>query len=106
MRVRKEHYDHNEKKLFIQTIEDVEPILEENAIHRAAGNNGFSKERTFRKIASIPLILVEKWMREDGVNVFKLRGEEGEKYIRRKLAENPKLMTVNALKTDRKHIIR
>lgn len=48
---------------------DVEPILEHNkALH--ALNDGYSPSREWRRAASIPLAVVEKWKNELGVDLF------------------------------------
>ena len=52
----------------IHRIEDVSPILEENA-RLYTLNDGYSPRRELRRVASIPKIVVEQWMQE-GVNIF------------------------------------
>jgi hypothetical protein len=48
---------------------DVEPILEHNkALH--SFNDGYSPSREWRRAASIPLVIVEKWRNEHGIDVF------------------------------------
>lgn len=49
--------------------QDVEPILKMNEILRNEGK-GYSPSREWRRVASIPLIFVEKWLREEGIDVF------------------------------------
>lgn len=48
---------------------DVAPILEHNKA-LATMNDGYSPGREWRRAASIPLIVVEKWKNELGVDVF------------------------------------
>jgi len=106
--VRKEHYyDSSSKMHHERTTHDVEHILEENADHRSHGNNGFSKERTFRKIGSIPMLLLNEAFKE-GINPLD-GSPEAEKWVRKLMAENPKFMTVDAIdsgKTKRGIIIK
>jgi len=65
-------YDHNEEKVILQNVQDVEPLLELNKKEI----NGDSMYGTgdnvagMRKVASIPLVIIEKWKRELGVDVF------------------------------------
>ena len=82
----------------------MESVLEENAVHRSAGNNGFSRERTFRKIGSIPMIMLDDAFRQ-GINPMD-GSPEGQKWVMKLLADNPKLRTVDYLKTQRKHILK
>lgn len=44
------------------------PILEENKRLQTM-NDGYSPSRDIRRVASIPKIVVEQWMKE-GVNIF------------------------------------
>lgn len=59
-------------QLVIKRVQDTTPYLEENKRAR----NAFSdwkpsrSKGSLRKVAEIPNIVVEKWMRELGVNVF------------------------------------
>ncbi len=60
-------------EVFDHHVQDVEPILLNNKrLNRDAeeGNGGYSDTREWRRIASIPLILVEKWLREEGINAM------------------------------------
>lgn len=49
--------------------EDVEPLLEANKALFNSGD-GYSPSREWRRAASIPMALIEKWLNEMGVNVF------------------------------------
>lgn len=91
------HVDRVDGKMYIKRFEDIEPVLEENAYARNhQGNNGYGKSRLWRKIGSIPCIVVEKILREKGINI--LDGTpESDKYVREFLQKNPKFMTVNKL---------
>ena len=65
-------YDHNEDKVILQNVQDVEPLLELNKKEM----NGDSMYGTgdnvagMRKVASIPLVVIEKWKRELGVDIM------------------------------------
>lgn len=48
---------------------DVEPILEHNKALYTSGD-GYSPSREWRRAASIPMAIVEKWRVEKGVDVF------------------------------------
>ena len=64
-------------------MQDVEPILERNAWLRAESQ----KSDWGRHIASIPNVILVRWMNEDGVNVLGMSSEEWGSYIRRKLGD-------------------
>ena len=78
------HYDHSSDKTIIQTSQDVEPILEANKVAQTI-NDGYSPSRDLKRIASIPLVVVQKWMEEDGVNFLSLGKQDKAKYLRKKL---------------------
>lgn len=83
-------------KMYIRKSEDVEALLEENADARNQGNNGYGRSRLWRKIGSIPCIVVEKILREHGVNILD-GSPEADRYIREFLQKNNKFMTVDRL---------
>lgn len=53
----------------VVSLQDAEPILEANK-SAATHNDGYSKSRELRRAASIPLILVLKWLNEEGWFAF------------------------------------
>lgn len=55
-------------KITIRKTQDVEPILEHNKKLFTEGD-GYSPSRELRRAASIPLVIVEQWMRE-GIDIF------------------------------------
>lgn len=83
---------------------NVEHVIENNLVHKNAGNNGFSKERTFRKIGSIPMHLLNEAFKK-GINPLD-GSPEGQKWIKDYLRDNPKFMTVDAINSNRKHIVK
>lgn len=70
------------------------PVLEENYVSRMNANNGFSKERLFRKFASIPIVA---WIKaaQEGYNL------DDESDLKRFLSENPDYLTVAKINTNR-----
>lgn len=63
------HWDESGERYIIERHQDVEPILQENREKRLA-DDGYTKDRTMKRIAQIPLIIVEKWIKEDGFNAM------------------------------------
>ena len=71
---------------------DIEPILRANHLSKKDSQNGFSKDRSYRKVASIPfetwidltrripeILLGDKELREKSLNKW-LRTEEGKMF--------------------------
>lgn len=68
-------------RITFERVQDCEPILQRNKELRALPQ----RADWGRHIASIPNVIIEKWMREDGVNILGLSAEEWGRFIRRKL---------------------
>lgn len=66
------------------------PILERNFVDKMNLNNGYSKGKMFRKIASIPIVAMLK-AAQDGYNL------DDPKDLHKFLNENPDYMTVEKL---------
>ena len=66
--------------LTVHRGEDVEPILEANKALFNSGD-GYSPSREWRRAASIPLAIVEKWKNELGVDVFNPDHKDGVKRL-------------------------
>jgi hypothetical protein len=69
--------------LTLEHVQDVEAILECNKALKSVPQ----RSDWGRHIATIPNVILVKWMNEDGVNVLGLTGEEWGEFIRRKLAD-------------------
>lgn len=64
-------YDHETKQTTIQTVQDVEPYLERNK--RLMSSEDYGKggiKSGWWHVASIPNSVIEKWLIEDGIDVF------------------------------------
>ena len=70
---RKSTYDPDSDKLVQHSVQDVEPLLE---LNKKEYNKDYiyggveTKEMGMRKVASIPLIIIEKWRTEHGIDVM------------------------------------
>ena len=70
---RKTTYDHAEDKIVQHSVQDVQPLLE---LNKKEYNKDYihggveTKETGMRKVASIPLIIVEKWKKEHGIDMM------------------------------------
>lgn len=69
--VEEHRYDPASKKMLVRTTQDVEPILEANKKLYNEDDRGWSKSKEWRRAASIPNVIVMKWMLEEGINIFK-----------------------------------
>ena len=84
MSVRTEvHTDATEGKVHFRRVQDVEPILERNKALQA------DEQRSDwgRHIASIPAVILEKWINDDGVNYLSLPKDEFARLVKRKLRD-------------------
>lgn len=61
-------YDEANDKTIIQTVQDVEPLLDINK--RALANSDPGWQGDFHHVASIPLVVVEQWWAELGSDPF------------------------------------
>lgn len=64
----KYHYDHTEDRLYIERVQDIEPIIEANK-RQMNEHNGHESSRwkgEFHHVARIPEVVIEKWCNENG----------------------------------------
>ncbi len=59
------------------TTQDVEPILDRNKELFNNGTRGYTPSRDLRHVAEIPLVVVEIWKNEHGVDCFNKNHAEG-----------------------------
>jgi hypothetical protein len=52
--------------LNIERIQDVEPILQ---VNKRLANESQNSKSNFRRVANIPNMIIEQWMKE-GINIF------------------------------------
>ena len=78
------HHDDMTDISTVQTIQDVEPILDNNK-RLQTFNDGYSPSRDMKRIASIPMVIAERWIKEDGYNWMALPKKEKSVYLRKKL---------------------
>jgi hypothetical protein len=71
------------KTFTIQRRDDVEPTIERNKKLQSEPQ----KSESFHHIASIPAIVIEKWMAESGVPLLSMPSYEFQRFIRKKLRD-------------------
>jgi len=78
------HFDASERKFTFNRVQDVEPILERNkALQSGTGDTDLG-----RHIATIPNVVIEKWLHEDGVSYQEMMSKDGfERLVKRKLRD-------------------
>ena len=64
------HYDAGADRTIIETVQDVEPILERNKALQNDDAGGWSPTRDLRRAATIPDIIILKWRNEEGIDVY------------------------------------
>jgi hypothetical protein len=77
------HLDMNGQDLAIEHWQDCEDIIERNKQLRSMPQ----RSDWGRHIASIPNVILLRWMEEDGANVLAMSGEEFGAFIKKKLAD-------------------
>lgn len=79
---RKYYIDPSTGEITFRTYQDVEDILEHNKELAKQKQRG-----DFRHIASIPAVILNQWIIEDGVNYLSLPSDEFGRLIKRKLRD-------------------
>lgn len=90
------HYDRSSDLTTVSISQDCQRILDNNK-ELENHTDGYSKSRELRRVASIPLAVYEKWMREDGVNLMRMPKEEKKVYLKLKL-DDPDWKHLNTAK--------
>ena len=69
---RKTTYDTDGDKLVQHSVQDVSPLIELNKkeFNKDYIHGGVETQGGMRKVASIPLIIIEKWKTEHGVDIM------------------------------------
>ena len=73
-------------RAIVSTHQDVEPIIERNK-KLANEGKGITKDKAMKHVASIPLNVLQMWMEQDGVNIFRLHAKERAAYVKKKLRD-------------------
>lgn len=73
-------FNRADKKVHFVRTQDVEPILDSNKQLASIPQKG-----DFRHIGTVPNVILEKWMNEEGAPVLSMNKHEFDKFIRRKL---------------------
>jgi hypothetical protein len=77
------HFDRSDNSFTFQRVQDVEAILENNKRLQTEQH----RSDWGRHIASIPNVVLEKWINDDGVNYLALPKDEFARLVKRKLRD-------------------
>ncbi len=88
------HIDRAERKFTWERVQDVETIFDRN---KYLQNEAQTWAGDWHHIGSIPNVILEKWMNEEGVYILKMPAEEWGQFIKKKLRDpdNMWLRTTN-----------
>ena len=64
-------YEESADSFTLTKIQDAQPILDQNAIERNTGANNSTRTALGRKVASIPLVVWQEWMKETNGDIQK-----------------------------------
>lgn len=67
--IRKYWTENDDGSVTVTRVQEVDTVLEHNK-RQALHNDGYSDTREMRRVASIPLILIQKWKDEEGWDAF------------------------------------
>lgn len=62
-------YDETDDRIIMNTVQDCTNILEENKLKRLT-DDGYTKDRTMKRVATVPLVIVEKIINDEGWNMM------------------------------------
>jgi hypothetical protein len=63
-------YDPIDDTLDVVSVQDCTPTIELNKKLYNDGTNGYGPTREWRRVASIPNIILEKWLKEEGIRYW------------------------------------
>jgi len=69
----------------IERVQDVEDILDQNKRYQNEPQQ--KSELMGHHVASIPLVVIEKWANEDGAHLMQMNKYEADRYLKRKLRD-------------------
>jgi hypothetical protein len=63
-------YDEGDDNIVIRSEQDCQPTIELNKKLMNDGTGGYGPTREWRRVASIPNIILEKWLKEEGIRYW------------------------------------
>lgn len=92
------HFDDVTQKMYKKSSQDISSLLEQNKRLRDAESDyrRFGKDSVMHKIGSVPNIIIDKIMKEHGINVYCGDEDQTKRFYKVIREEYPYLMTTNA----------
>ena len=57
-------------EIVFRTQQNVAPVLDNNHVLRNHEDRGYTHSKDMRRVASIPVVLIEQWLRDDGLDIY------------------------------------
>lgn len=92
------YFDTKRGDIYYQAVEEITDVVNSNLESQADPNNGFTTDRSFRKIADIPVSVFHPWARK--VGYYAMDKLDRWRSMKMFLKEHPEYSTVTALKHD------
>ena len=79
-------WEHDDGNTVVERTSDLTPIIEANK-KLATMNDGMSPSREMRRVASVPVVVLQNWCQTDGISyrAFRRNPKHYQKWLRRKL---------------------
>lgn len=63
------YYAEDDENIYIGSSQDPTPVIEQNLANFNSGATGWTSDKTFRHIGSVPVGVIESW-KADGVDLY------------------------------------
>ena len=63
------HFDESDDMVTLEQVQDCTSIIENNKRLQTM-NDGYTPSREFRRVASIPFVIFERWLQDDGLTYY------------------------------------
>jgi hypothetical protein len=90
------YFDEKRGNIYYSAVEDISDAVNSNLESQADPNNGFTEDKTLRKIADIPVSVFHPWARKIGY--YAMDKLDRWRSMKMFLREHPEYSTVTALK--------
>jgi len=92
------YFDEKRGDIYYQAVEEITDVVNSNLESQNDPNNGFTTDRSLRKIADIPVSVFHPWANKTGY--YHMDKVDRWRSMRLFLKEHPEYSTVTALKHD------
>ena len=92
------YFDPKRGDIYYQAVEEITDVVNSNYESQADPNNGFTADRTMRKVADIPVSVYHLWAKKIGY--YQMDKLDRWRAMKLFIKEHPEYSTVTALKHD------